>query len=88
MAKAVSGFKCPGCGQICHSRTSRQESSETIVRYYFCRDSECSLSFKTFHVFTRFICRPAPPGSIVKAQEQPVTRPVPDKTVSHSMRLE
>ncbi|MCP2002927.1 UNVERIFIED_ORG: putative RNA-binding Zn-ribbon protein involved in translation (DUF1610 family) [Buttiauxella agrestis ATCC 33320] len=88
MANAAVGFKCPSCGRICYSRTSRPASSETIERYYICRDSECGFAFKTFHVLTRFICRPVPADSIVKVQVQPITRPVPEKTVSHTMRLE
>lgn len=88
MAKSAVGFKCPRCQRICHTRTSKSASSETIERYYICRDSECGFVFKTFHVFSRFICRPVPPDSIVKVQEQPVAQPVPDKTASHTMRLE
>ncbi len=88
MAKVKMGFKCPRCQGKSYIRTSKIESSETVVRYYVCQEGACGFVFKTFHVFTRFICRPVPSDCIEQAPEQPVTRPVPDKTASHTMRLE
>ena len=88
MTKSAVGFKCPRCERICHTRTSRPASSETIERYYICRDSECGFVFKTFHVFTRFICRPVSPDSTEQSQAQTVAPVVPTKTASHAMHLE
>lgn len=76
MTKAIMGFKCPRCQGICHTRTSRPASRETVERYYVCRSTECGFVFKTFHVFSRYLCRPVPPAT---ATEQAPATPQRDK---------
>lgn len=79
MAKAITGFKCPRCQGICHTRTSRPASSETVVRYYVCKETGCGFVFKTFHVFTRFLCRPAPPDNATEQNAAPMAPATPHR---------
>lgn len=79
MPKAVTGFKCPRCQGICHTRTSRPVSNETVVRYYVCRKAGCEFVFKTFHVFTRFLCRPAPPDTAPEQEAATVASGTPHR---------
>lgn len=45
--------------------------------------------FKTFHVFTRFICRPVADDSLAEqGHDLPDVSSLPAKKVSHTMRLE
>lgn len=50
---AIIMFRCPFCGAMARTRTSRRLSDHTIRQYHQCQNLECSESFTTLNAFER-----------------------------------
>lgn len=62
-------FRCPFCGAMARTRTSRRLSDITIRQYHQCQNLECSETFTTLNTVERRVSKrtrenPLPPDFI------------------------
>ncbi|MFB4500437.1 ogr/Delta-like zinc finger family protein, partial [Enterobacter hormaechei subsp. steigerwaltii] len=62
-------FRCPFCGAMARTRTSRKITDMTIRQYHQCQNLECSRSFTTLNSVEREVTKragtaPLPPDFI------------------------
>lgn len=62
-------FRCPFCGAMARTRTSRKITDMTIRQYHQCQNLECSRSFTTLNNVEREVTKragtaPLPPDFI------------------------
>lgn len=50
-------FKCPHCGAVAHTRTSKRVTELTIRQYHQCQNMECGLSFTTLNSVEKVVTR-------------------------------
>lgn len=55
-------FRCPFCGAMARTRTSRRLSEYTIRQYHQCQNLECSESFTTLNAFERRVSERGAPS--------------------------
>lgn len=53
-------FKCPVCGAVARTRTSRHLSEMTVRHYHQCQNFECSITFTTLNSVEKLVTKRAP----------------------------
>ena len=53
-------FKCPICGAVAKTRTSRSLSNTTVRHYHQCQNFECSITFTTLNSVEKLVTKRAP----------------------------
>ncbi|MBD7725478.1 ogr/Delta-like zinc finger family protein [Klebsiella pneumoniae] len=53
-------FKCPVCGAVAKTRTSRSLSNTTVRHYHQCQNFECSITFTTLNSVEKLVTKRAP----------------------------
>ncbi|HDS6497080.1 TPA: ogr/Delta-like zinc finger family protein [Enterobacter asburiae] len=53
-------FKCPVCGAVARTRTSRPLSEMTVRHYHQCQNFECSITFTTLNSVEKLVTKRAP----------------------------
>jgi transcriptional regulator NrdR family protein len=56
-------FKCPVCGAVARTRTSRPLSEMTVRHYHQCQNFECSITFTTLNSVEKLVTKRAPAKS-------------------------
>jgi hypothetical protein len=56
-------FKCPICGAVARTRTSRPLSEMTVRHYHQCQNFECSITFTTLNSVEKLVTKRAPAKS-------------------------
>ena len=51
-------MKCPLCGKLARTRSSRDVTTETKERYNQCTNINCSATFVSHETIARFITKP------------------------------
>ncbi|WP_431618048.1 ogr/Delta-like zinc finger family protein [Enterobacter roggenkampii] len=52
-------FKCPVCGAVARTRTSRPLSEMTVRHYHQCQNFECSITFTTLNSVEKLVTKRA-----------------------------
>ena len=50
-------FKCPICGAVAKTRTSRPLSNTTVRHYNQCQNFECSITFTTLNSVEKLVTK-------------------------------
>lgn len=50
-------FKCPICGAVAKTRTSRPLSNTTVRHYHQCQNFECSIIFTTLNSVEKLVTK-------------------------------
>jgi transcriptional regulator NrdR family protein len=50
-------FKCPICGAVAKTRTSRPLSNTTVRHYHQCQNFECSITFTTLNSVEKLVTK-------------------------------
>lgn len=53
-------FKCPICGAVAKTRTSRPLSNTTVRHYHQCQNFECSITFTTLNSVEKLVTKRSP----------------------------
>ncbi|MEB0957659.1 ogr/Delta-like zinc finger family protein [Citrobacter braakii] len=53
-------FKCPVCGAVARTRTSRPLSEMTVRHYHQCQNFECSITFTTLNSVEKLVTKRTP----------------------------
>ncbi|HCT6818165.1 TPA: ogr/Delta-like zinc finger family protein [Morganella morganii] len=51
-------MKCPLCGELARTRSSRDVTTETKERYNQCQNINCGATFVSHETLSRFITKP------------------------------
>lgn len=65
-------FKCPVCGAVAKTRTSRSLSNTTVRHYHQCQNFECSITFTTLNSVEKLVTK----RTIAKSCHQALSPPM------------
>ncbi len=71
-------MKCPLCGELARTRSSRDVTTETKERYNQCMNINCGATFVSLESLSRFITKPQLIGAVT-------LHPTNDKQLSMSL---